>query len=106
MVSFGNNFTLMFQVLANFPPYGIQWYFNGTAIRDGDIYQTTNVTQAGNSIGDQVLYNASLVICSVDFNTQGVYVASFSSRGMGIVNTSPIFITPPGKSCKGSYYIL
>jgi hypothetical protein len=91
----GGGTTLMVQVMSYPPPDHVQWYMNGSMVKPSDLYLISNISVSDASTVP-IIYNASLTISSVNLTTQGFYWASFYGH-MGVVNTTPIFVTPPGR---------
>ena len=96
MVGGGGGTTLMVQVMSpSSPPDHVQWYMNGSMVKPSDLYLISNISVSDASTVP-ITYNASLTISSVNLTTQGFYWASFYGH-VGVVNTTSIFVTPPGK---------
>ena len=97
VVGGGGGTTLMVQVMSPSPPPDhVQWYMNGSMVKPSDLYLISNISVSDASTVP-ITYNASLTISSVNLTTQGFYWASFYGH-VGVVNTTPIFLTPPGRS--------
>ena len=77
------------------PPDHVQWYMNGSMVKPSDLYLISNISVSDASTVP-ITYNASLTISSVNLTTQGFYWASFYGH-VGVVNTTSIFVTPPGR---------
>ena len=92
----GGGTTLMIRVMSPSPsPDHVQWYMNGSMVKPSDLYLISNISVSDASTVP-ITYNASLTISSVNLTTQGFYWASFYGH-VGVVKTTPIFVTP---SCK------
>ena len=97
MVVGGGGTTLMVQVMSPSPPPDhVQWYMNGSMVKPSVLYLISNISVSDASTVP-ITYNASLTISSVNLTTQGFYWASFYGH-VGVVDTTPIFLTPPGRS--------
>ena len=94
VVGGGDETTLRVQVMSYPPPDHVRWYMNGSLVMSSDLYLISNISVSDNSTVP-IAYSASLTISSVNLTTQGFYLASFYGY-VGVVNTSSIFVTPPG----------
>ena len=100
VVGGGGGTTLMVQVMSPSPPPDhVQCYMNGSMVKPSDLYLISNISVSDASTVP-ITYNASLTISSVTLTTQGFYWATFNGH-VGVVNTSSLFVTPPGRQSYG-----
>ena len=94
VVDNGTGITLTLQVMSYPPPDHVQWYMNGSQVEPSGLYLVSNIS-VSNASTDPITYSASLTISSVNLTTLGFYWATFYVH-TGAVNSSTIFVTPPG----------